>query len=132
MTTEAAAKHGHEMEDKGYAVYNPKNKDIKELPIIYGFNNGGSPGWYHAQLLAEDGVALGSHLCSAECYMLDDLGILEGTREDRHEDFKKHYPDGYRMDFISKASVKDHEGLAEAYRKNQELSKKNNDNNADR
>ena len=56
MTTEAAAKHylaahEHEMEGKGYAIYNPLNKLIKELPVIYGFNNGGSPGWYHAQLI---------------------------------------------------------------------------------
>lgn len=82
-----------------YAIYNPNNKPVEELPVIYGFNNGGNYGMMHAQLIAEDGTAMGSHLCSSEGYMLGDLGILEGTRPDRHEGFKKHYPDGYRMAF---------------------------------
>lgn len=58
MTTEAAARlyeaqHLMEMKDKGYVVFNPHNKPIEELPVIYGFNNGGSPGWYSATLLAK-------------------------------------------------------------------------------
>lgn len=125
MTTEVAAKlylaqHESEMQDKKWAVHNPQNKPILELPIIYGFNNGGSVGNYSAVLLAEDGTALGGHLCSAEGYMLHDLGILEGTRPDRHETFHKHYPDGYRMIFISMAEVKEHKGLMRACEKNQE------------
>lgn len=128
MTTEKAAahylaRHEHEMEQEGKtgnAVFNPHNKPISELPIIYGFNNGGSAGWYNGQLLAEDGTALGGHVCSAEGYMLNDLGILKGTRPDRHKTFKEHYPDGYRMEFVGLADVRDHEGIAAAYAKNQE------------
>lgn len=128
MTTEAAARlyeaqHLHQMEGKGYAVFNPHNKPVSELPIIYGFNNGGSPGWYSACLLAEDGTGLGGHVCSSEGYMLHDLGILEGTRTDRHEGFQKHYPDGYRMDFIPASEVKAHAGLEAAYKLNQEMAK---------
>lgn len=105
MTTPTAealylAQHQHEHANKGYAIYNPLNKPKEKLPFIFGFNNGGSPGWYHAQLLAEDGTPLGSHICSHPGYMLNDLGILEGTRIDRHEGFKKHYPEGYQMDFV--------------------------------
>lgn len=103
------------------AIYNPKNRPEEELPIIYGFNNGGEPNWYHAQLIAEDGTPLGSHVCSNECFMRNDLGINEGTRPDRHEDFQKHYPDGYRMDFVSRNGVEIHEGLQKAF----ELNKKN-------
>ena len=73
-----------------------------------------------AFLLAEDGTALGSHACSHESYMPHDLGILEGTRPDRHEDFRKHYPDGYRMEFVSYSDAKDHEGLNKALDKNRE------------
>lgn len=128
MTTKAAARlyeaqHLHAMEGKGYAVFNPNSKPISELPIIYGFNNGGSPGWYSAQLLAEDGTGLGDHVCSSEGYMTHDLGILEGTRPDRHEGFRKHYPDGYRMDFIGEDEVKTHAGLEAAYKLNQEKAK---------
>lgn len=125
MTTPAAeklyeAQHVKEMEGKGYAVFNPHDKPLSELPVIYGFNNGGSPGWMNAVLLAEDGAGLGGHICSSEAYMYHDLGILEGTRPDRHEGFKKHYPDGYRMDFVPRDSVMSHEGLERAYRLNQE------------
>ena len=116
MTTKLAeahylARHLHEWEGKRWAVYNPQNKPIEKLPVIYGFNNGGSSGWYNAQLISEDGHGLGGHLCSDEGYMLADLGILEGSRPDRHETFKKHYPDGYRMAFIGHSEVKEHPGL---------------------
>lgn len=105
---------------KNYAVYNPKNKPVNELPVIYGFNNGGGDGWYSGVLLAEDGTHLGGHTCSSEGYMYGDLGIIEGFRPDRHEGFRKHYPDGYRMDFVSADDVMTHTGLSAAYQKNQE------------
>ena len=126
MTTAAAARdylaqHLREWSGKGYAVFNPHGKSIEELPVIYGFNNGGAPGWYNGVLMAEDGHCLGEHCCSDEGYMPHDLGILEGSRADRHKEFTKHYPDGYRMDFVSGTQVRSHEGLAAAYAKNQEL-----------
>jgi hypothetical protein len=130
MTTKAAEKlylamHELEMAGRKVAVFNPHNKPLEDLPVIYGFNNGGSSGWYSACLIAQDGTGLGGHVCSAEGYMWHDLGILEGTRPDRHEDFSRHYPDGYRMEFVSYDVVRDrsHEGLEEAYRLNQEKAK---------
>ena len=128
MTTPAAAnlyraQHLLEMEGKRWAVHNPKNLPREDLPVIYGFNNGGSSGWYTAQLIAEDGTGMGSHLCSHEAYMENDLGILEGTRPDRHEKFKKYYPDGYQMHFISHKDVEHHEGLKKAYELNQQKGK---------
>jgi hypothetical protein len=128
MTTPAAARlyeaqHLLEMEGRRLAHFNPHNKPIEELPVIYGFNNGGAPGWMNAQLLAEDGEALGGHVCSSEAYMPHDLGCLEGTRPDRHETFREHYPDGYRMEFIGAKDVLTHEGLESAYRRNQDRAK---------
>lgn len=124
MTTKAAeqlylAQHRFKYEHCKWAVHNPHNKPLEDLPVIYGFNNGGSPGWYAATLLAQDGTCLGGHTCSSEGYMEHDLGILEGTRPDRHETFRAHYPDGYRMEFIGEADVRTHAGLLEAYRLNQ-------------
>lgn len=124
MTTAEAeqlylAQHLAQHESKGWAIYNPNDKPVEELPIIYGFNNGGTSGWYQAQLMAEDGTALGSHICSHESYMSHDLGIIDGTRPDRHEGFKMHYPEGYRMEFIGASEVKTHEGLNKAYELNQ-------------
>lgn len=105
MTTPAAAalyeaQHVYAHEGKRNAVYNPHGKPVGELPVIYGFNNGGSPGLLHAVLIAEDGTCLGGHGCSSEAYMPADLGILEGTRPDRHSTFVEHYPGGYRMEFV--------------------------------
>lgn len=114
MTTPAAAKlylaqHEHALEGRGNAFYNPHNKPFNELPVIYGFNNGGSRGWYYAQLVSQDGDGLGSHSCSDEGYMPHDLGILEGTRSDRHERFVEYYPDGYRMEFVPSSEMNTHE-----------------------
>lgn len=120
MTTKARerlylAQHEVEMEGRRNAVFNPHGKPLNELPIIYGFNNGGSPGWYFAVALAEGGTYLGGHVCSHEGYMLHDLGILEGTRPDQHEkDYQRHYPDGYRMEFVPVAEIASHKGLQAA------------------
>lgn len=97
------------------AIYNPNDRPIGELPKIFGFNNGGPYGFMDARLIAEDGTPLGGHLCSDECFMPGDLGVIEGRRADRHELFKKHYPDGYRMEFVGYDAVKEHEGLQAAF-----------------
>jgi hypothetical protein len=122
MTTEAAARlyeaqHLYEMEGRGNALYNPEQLPYEELPVIYGFNNGGSPGWYEAIAMAEDGTYLGGHICSSEAYMPHDLGILAGTRSDRHEtSYQKHYPRGYRMMFVSSNQIAEHEKLNNAFK----------------
>jgi hypothetical protein len=81
MTTKAAAalyeaQHVMEYGGRALAVFNPHGKPIGELPVIYGLNNGGSPGFMDAVLIAEDGTCLGGHLCSSEAYMAHDLGCL--------------------------------------------------------
>lgn len=119
MTTEAAARqylseHLAQCQDRGWAVVNPQGLPFETLPIIYGFNNGGSPGWFDAVLLAADGTFLGSRLCSDEGYMPHDLGILDDSRPDRHETFSAHYPNGYRMEFVSHSDVDSHAGLQAA------------------
>lgn len=129
MTTPARAnlylaQHLAEMEGKPYAVHNPHNGPVDSLPIIFGFNNGGSHGWYNGVLMAQDGTRLGGHLCSHESYMPYDLGVLEGTRRDRHVEFQAHYPDGYRMVFVPGSKVKQTPELMEALRLNQEMARK--------
>ena len=126
MTTEAAARlyeaqHLAQWGDKGWACYNPLGKPVEELPTIYGFNNGGSSYFLHAVLIAEDGTGLGGHACSSEAYMPHDLGILEGSRPDRHETFRAHYPDGYRMEFVSYRDVDGCAPLKLAFERNATL-----------
>lgn len=120
MTTPAAeafylAQHNLAHEGRRFAVYNPHSKPIDELPFIYGFNNGGPRGFLQGVIMAESGHVLGGHCCSHEGYMLADLGMLEDTRPDRHEEsFRIHYPDGYRMTFVSSDQVLTHPGLLAA------------------
>lgn len=127
VTTPAAAnfylaKHLLECDGIPNAIWNPHNKPVETLPVIFGFNNGGSEGWYHAVALAEDGTALGEHICSHEGYMRHDLGIIDGTRRDRHEEsYKKHYPDGYRMAFIAYAEVRECKELLAAIENSKRL-----------
>ncbi len=112
------------MDKSKYAVYNPHGKPVEELPVIFGFNNGGyqyaGSGFYTGVLLAQDGTFLGDHVCSNESFMYKDLGILEGTREDRHATFRQHYPDGYRMDFVPYEDILQHVQLMAAFKLNQQ------------
>lgn len=125
MTTPAAERlyltqHQLELEGRKPAVFNPLLKPLEDLPVIYGFNNGGSPGWFNALAIAEDGACLGGHLCSHEAYMEGDLGVLEGSRKDRHEnDYQKHYPEGYRMEFVPSSDIDTHRGLQAAFAENE-------------
>lgn len=129
MTTPAAealylAQHRYELEGRKRAVFNPHAKSLDALPVIYGFNNGGSPGWMSAVALAEDGTVLGGHCCSHEGYMEGDLGIIEGTRTDRHtNDYQKHYPEGYRMEFVPSEEIDKHEALNKAFSLNEKQPK---------
>lgn len=99
------------------AIFNPEGRPIEELPAIFGFNNGGAARGSHGLLLAEDGAWLGSHICSDEGFMLQDLGILEGCRLDRHAGFRAHYPKGYRMEFVPARAVLTHAALIAAIHK---------------
>jgi hypothetical protein len=124
MTTPAAARlylaqHELQWEGKPFAVFNPHDKPVNELPVIYGFNNGGKPSTFlQAVALAEDGTCLGGHGCSAEGYMPADLGMLKGARPDRHEgEFQPHYPNGYRCEFVPSGNIEGHAGLQAAIEK---------------
>lgn len=127
MTTPAAerlylAQHLYSVEGKGWALFNPHDKPLEELPVIYGFNNGGTPGLLHAVAIAEDGTCLGGHGCSHEGFMPYDLGIIDGHRRDRHEkDYKRHYPEGYRMEFVPSDEIKGHEKLNAAFKLNRQM-----------
>ena len=102
------------------AVYNPKGLPVEQLPAIYAFSNvvGGHEGLCYA--MAEDGMVLGSHWCSYEGFVPVDLGVLEGYRSDRHEEYKKHYPNGYRMVFVRSSEVQGTAGLMKAFSLNQD------------
>ena len=101
--------------DSKTAYYNPNEVAFDELPVIYGFNNGGEKYFFQGVLIAQDGTILGSGNCTSEGAMLEYLGMNPGSRPDRHIRFQEHYPDGYRMEFIGYGEVAEHAGLQEAF-----------------
>lgn len=106
----------YEHEHQGWVVFNPHGKPILELPAIYVFNNGGPPNYLQGYAMAQNGVILGEHICSHEGYMIADLACVEGWQMGRHHGYKKHYPDGYRMEFVLSSEIASHEGLQRALR----------------
>lgn len=90
-------------------------------PKIFVFSNvkGGGDGICYA--MAEDGHVLGEHWCSHELWAKHDLGVVEGSRPDRHEEYAKHYPNGYEMEFVHSSEIGDHPGIERAYELNQKM-----------
>lgn len=81
-----------------------------ELPKIFVFCNGCSPGWHMFVALAEDGKGLCGHVCSHHAYASHDMGVDEnGWKRDI---YAKHYPDGFEVVYLevtSKADMAAHE-----------------------
>lgn len=96
-----------------FITYNPSDKPVEDLPYIYGFNNGGGDSNWCGLLIAEDGASLGRHICSSEGWMYGDLGIIDAN-SGRHKRFKEHYPNGYKMYFVTYNDAAAHEGLQKA------------------
>lgn len=84
---------------------------------IYIFNNGGSPGWYSAMAIADDGHCLAQHICSSEGFMPHDMGI---TSNWKHENYNKHFGEGnWELEWVP--DPRNHAGLDAAYALNQTL-----------
>lgn len=83
---------------------------------IYCFNNGGQPGLLLAVAVCEDGHCLAQHVCSSEGFMPHDLGMV-GTW--KHDIYNSHCGEGnWELEWVP--NPKEHEGLKEAFRLNQE------------
>lgn len=79
-------------------------------PKIFGFVNGGTPGWYIVEALSEDGYFLAQHLCSHPSFGPHDIGV---TSDWKHEIYRAHYPEGFEVVWVE--DPKTHEGLKAAY-----------------
>lgn len=90
-------------------------------PKIYCFSGVIDGGDGIAYAMAEDGNILGSHWCSHEGFVSQDLGVIEGCRPDRHEHYAKHYPKGYEMVFVRANEIDNHDALQKAFKLNQIL-----------
>jgi hypothetical protein len=129
MTSERAAaqylaEHQAFYQGRPLAIHNPNDLPVQDLPVIFGYNSGPDTSHFLGGCIgisvAQDGTELALTHCSHEGYMLADLGILAGTRPQFHEDYRRHYPDGYRMQFVGHADVSKHAGLQAAFAKRHE------------
>jgi hypothetical protein len=77
----------------------------------------GSHGDVGAHALAEDGTGLGGHLSSNVSFAKHDIGL---TSDWHHDDYRKHYPDGYEVEWIDSKDLDTHEGFQKALKLNQE------------
>lgn len=83
------------------------------VPTIYCFLNGGSPGWYSVMAISQDGHVLAGHVCSSSSFFLHDIGIESDWK---HDKYREHYPDGYRLEWVERDEIDGHAGLQEAFR----------------
>lgn len=98
-------------------IYNPDNRPEDELPIIFGYISGGRRGHYEGILISDFGWTLYSTVSASEGFVPYDLGIYKGSRPALHDRIKRHFPSGYRMEYIGRSDVKTHEGLSRALMK---------------
>ena len=103
-----------------------KEATATKEPVIYltCFPTGGGSGWVCgstvggdviAHALAEDGTGLGSHLSSSVGFAKHDIGL---TSDWHHEDYREHYPSGYRVEWVEDPDT--HEGWRAAFALNQQ------------
>ena len=87
---------------------------------IYGFNNGGSPGWMQAIAICEDGHILAEHICSNEGFMFHDLGIEHSKW--KHDQYDKHCgPGNWEISWVPRDQIEGHEKLPRAFELNKAL-----------
>jgi len=89
---------------------------MSSKPKIFVYATAGSPGWFIGQALAEDGTSIGGHASSSISFAKHDMGI---TSDWKHEGYKKHYPDGYELEWIEEKDLKEHAAFNEAFKLNQ-------------
>ncbi len=68
--------------------------------------------------MAEDGTGLAGHCSSSEHWARHDIGM---TSDWKHDLYRKHYPDGYELEWVSDAKPGQHAGIDAAYAKNQAI-----------
>lgn len=79
-------------------------------PKIYAFVNGRVQwGDYLPTALAEDGTSLAGHCSSSLSFAKHDIGIGSDWK---HEAYRKHYPNGYELEWVDDVST--HAGVQAA------------------
>jgi hypothetical protein len=68
---------------------------------IYCFINGGDSGLFNVLAIADDRNVLAHHISSDNAWARHDIGI---TSDWKHDEYDKHFPDGYELVWLSDPS----------------------------
>lgn len=82
------------------SIHNPHDQPLDSLPVIYGYCKGGGF-LLRGIVVAEDGTLFGGYAHRTDEGLQKSLGMIEGSRPDRQEVFRDHYPDGYRTQYVT-------------------------------
>ena len=94
---------------------------------IYAFINGGSgTDWVSGMAIAEDGHCVGQHVSSHDEWAKHDMGATEDKAMHYHDYVKRYGEGNFEVIWVDDArpGPNEHQGLAAAYKLNQELGKK--------
>ena len=94
-------------------TYDPEHR----LPTIYGYAHPLETGDVLAIAVAEDGTYLASHLSSNEVFASADLFMNTLWEQYLHEKYVKHYPLGYKTEWVPSHEMASHAGLQAALEK---------------
>lgn len=92
--------------------------EAKHTPkkIFVFVNSGAGTDWQVGMALCEDGHCLAQHVSSSYGFFRHDMGL---TSDWKHEYYREHCPEGYEL--VEVKETNGHEGIAAAYKLNQEL-----------
>ena len=103
-------------------VFNPKDLPVENLPTLYAFAIGESYDSTYGNTVGPDGELLQTWTSSNESWLRNDLGCIPGVKDRLHKEvYQKAFPDGYRLEFVSREQWK-----AKANKKFMEFLDKNN------
>lgn len=91
-----------------------ETKVFPRLPEIYVFQSSEGDTYIGGKAIAEDGSYVASHSSSDETWLRHDLGV---TSDWYHDDYRKHYPHGFRVVWVAPAEVPTHAGIQAAFAK---------------
>lgn len=92
----------------------------RKNPRIYCFSNVVGGGQGEAFAMAQDGTVLAVHVVKSEGDVCGALGVAKGFAPHYHALYRKHYPDGYDLEFILAENVDTHVGILDALKINHE------------
>ena len=97
-----------------WTVFNPMQRPISDLPVVYGYEIQVKGIVTFNGLISDDGTsyAVDTYGCADAPHF---LGVVSGSRPHIDARLQADYPGGYRMEFVPWLFLEEHEGLMRAF-----------------